>query len=935
MSQTVHSSDSIGDFLGNSLGDSLGDYRRRWSWDRVNWGTHCLNCLATCNYRVYSKDGSVVFEEQSGNIEAIEAQVPDMNPLGCQKGSAWSQQLVSQDRVLHPLKRINERGESQWQKITWDQALSEIANSILDTLQEYGPESIVFEESVEGGLLSQSAFLRFASIIGAITLDAQGLVNDLPIGHHITFGKFSCASTVDDTFKSELLLLWHSNPAYTSIPYHHYITEARYRGAQVVTVAPDYSASAVNSDMYIPIRPGTDAAFALSICQVMIQNKLFDEQFVAEQTDLPLLVRLDNKRFLRQRDIKKGGSEEKFYSWYEDTKLTEVKNSSLELEGKKPILEGEFEVVLADGNSAKVTTVFSLLKEFLKEYEPQKASVVCNVAPSVIEELARLISSKRCKILEGFNAAKYYHGDLMERAMCLCLGLSGNWGKPGTGIQGLALAGLDGYMLFSMKRKSGVEETARLLDGIEAAMEQMKVKDPDATDEMLGNQMLSLSVASGTSAPPFFFNYHHVGYKEVWNKSEWSDASMTKSFSSYFDDAMRRGWWGGVAKPAASNPPKMLFLVGTNPIRRARGGRDRMVKSLWPSLEKVVTIDFRMSSTALMSDIVLPAAMQYERVNIQYPITHTLRLSFSDEATKPQGEAKTEWEIFSLLSKKVTELAKERNFMEYLDGKRQVKSLDKVYESFTLEGAFKSEEAIIDEWVRDSADAGTLPIGSSIETLRDKGSIRFTGLGMFAPGLSVAADVKKDKVMTAFSWHVEKKLPFPTLTHRAQFYIDHPWFIEANEMLPIHKENPKLGGDYPFVLTSGHSRWTVHAVSMGNKSVLSTHRGQPIVVLNSDDATSLKVKDGQLVKVFNDYGSFKSKVKVASRVRPKQAIIYNGFEPHMFSDWKGSNEVEPGMVKWLHMVGKYGHLRYLPFGWQPVPADRAISVGIEAIDESI
>jgi len=52
----------------------------------------------------------------------------------------------------------------------------------------------------------------------------------------------------------------------------------------------------------------------------------------------------------------------------------------------------------------------------------------------------------------------------------------------------------------------------------------------------------------------------------------------------------------------------------------------------------------------------------------------------------------------------------------------------------------------------------------------------------------------------------------------------------------------------------------------------------------------------------------------------------------MFPDWAGANEVEPGMVKWLHLVSRYGHLRYLPFGWQPVPADRAVFVDIEKVE---
>src|ERR1019366_4862605 len=94
---------------------------------------------------------------------------------------------------------------------------------------------------------------------------------------------------------------------------------------------------------------------------------------------------------------------------------------------------------------------------------------------------------------------KYYHGDLMERSMCLLLALTGNWGKPGTGITGLALAGLDGYFLFPMKTRRGVEETTRILEGIDGAIASIREQDVDASDEMIGNQLLAMSVVSGTS----------------------------------------------------------------------------------------------------------------------------------------------------------------------------------------------------------------------------------------------------------------------------------------------------------------------------------------------------------------------------------------------------------------------------------------------------
>jgi hypothetical protein len=72
--------------------------------------------------------------------------------------------------------------------------------------------------------------------------------------------------------------------------------------------------------------------------------------------------------------------------------------------------------------------------------------------------------------------------------------------------------------------------------------------------------------------------------------------------------------------------------------------------------------------------------------------------------------------------------------------------------------------------------------------------------------------------------------------------------------------------------------------------------------------------------------------KVAPGVRPGQVIVYNGWEPYMFRGWRGPMDIEPGLVKWLHLAGGYGHLRYWFLEWQPTPADRAVRVNIERAD---
>ncbi|HJX62233.1 MAG TPA: molybdopterin dinucleotide binding domain-containing protein, partial [Dehalococcoidia bacterium] len=233
---------------------------------------------------------------------------------------------------------------------------------------------------------------------------------------------------------------------------------------------------------------------------------------------------------------------------------------------------------------------------------------------------------------------------------------------------------------------------------------------------------------------------------------------------------------------------------------------------------------------------------------------------------------------------------------------------------------------------QDSVESGNFPKGVTLDTLREKGHVRFQNWGIGAMAYSQASDIKTDETHTAFRWHTEKKIPYPTLTRRAQFYFDHEWFLEAGEEFPCHKDNPPQGGDYPFHMTSGHNRWSIHSMNIVNKVIQETHRGRPHIVLNSDDALRLGIEDEEEVQVYNDMGVFITPVKLSPSVRPGQVISYNGWEPYQYRTWKGASDLETGMVKWLHFAGGYGHLRYWPLQWQPVPFDRGIRVGVAKLD---
>jgi anaerobic selenocysteine-containing dehydrogenase len=118
-------------------------------------------------------------------------------------------------------------------------------------------------------------------------------------------------------------------------------------------------------------------------------------------------------------------------------------------------------------------------------------------------------------------------------------------------------------------------------------------------------------------------------------------------------------------------------------------------------------------------------------------------------------------------------------------------------------------------------------------------------------------------------------------------------------------------------------------MNMTNRMILNTHRGRPHLVMSPVDAAERGIEDSEEVRVCNDVGDFLVPVKLSPSVRPGQVICYNGWDPYQFREWRGPMDVEPGMVKWLHMAGGYGHLNYWPIQWQPVPVDRAVRVDVQ------
>ncbi|MFI5395751.1 MAG: molybdopterin-dependent oxidoreductase [Candidatus Binatia bacterium] len=902
-------------------------YRGKWVWDKVVRSSHFVNCWyqAHCCWDVYVKDGVVWREEQAADYPTVRADTPDFNPRGCQKGACYSQRMYDPTRVKYPLKRVGERGSGKWERISWEQALNEIADLMIDTITKEGTDRIIWSLGPLYTFGPMSAGqMRLLLQLDSSQLDMNMEIGDGHQGAAQTFGKMIAERSLDDYFSSDVILVWGCNPLYTQIPNAHFWTEARYKGAHIVTISPDYNASAIHADEWITLKPGSDAAFALSLAQVIVSEKLHDDAFLREQTDMPFLVRTDSGRFLRQSDMVKDGSVDVLYVYDQQAKtIIEPPRDTLSLGAIVPALDGTYDAKTLSG-PVKVRPVFALLRELLeREYKPEHTTHATGVPATIVRGLARRIGkAKAVSNVTSSNISKYYHGNLMERAQILVFALCGHMGKKGSGFSAFPFLSQDGTETFAMLRQPGEEGQRQVATQMMALLKQ--IKQPGMSDEMTRYNLENLQFRQGLWVSAVMFWNIHGGLLEVSGRSKEWDPYLKRPLAAYLKEALDKEYQYVWPKPG--NDPRIIFELGGNILRRLRG-YPFVMKTLYPKLKAYVTIDWRMTSTALFSDYVLPAAGWYERTDHKWVTPLMPYLHVGTKVTSYQ-EAKSDWEICARLAKAIQERARSRGVSTFKDRQGNERTLQNVYDEFTLNGTYTELD--------DDKVAGDLVrMASNVEVewpeLKKKGYARFTAMGHDGVSFGNACEIKPNDSVSPFQFHVQKKEPYPTLTRRIQFYIDHPFFLELGEALPVHKDSPKAGGNHPLQLTGGHTRWSIHSAWRDDARMLRLQRGRPVVYISAVDAQTRGIADGELVEVRNDIDSFRIHAKVSPSIRPGQVIIYHAWENYQFAGGKGFQNLIPTPINPIDLAGGEGHIRPFLIHLQPCQTDRDTRVEIARV----
>ncbi len=925
------------------------DAETYWQWDVCKWGTHRVNCYpGSCPFRVYAKDNKVIREEISCTYPEFndpDYRVPDYNPRGCQKGYQHSRAMYGPDRVLYPMKRVGERGGGQWQRISWEQAFDEIGAKLAAIIQKHGPKALIDDHAANGiGVFrgaAEGSTTGITSLLGGISFDLDFVTGDFKVGQWLTFGEMHHAPGIENWFLPDTIILM-SNPVYANIPDIHYLLEARYRGAKIIAVAPDKNPSAQFADIWVPIEWSADPALWLGVSKILIDNGWIDRNFVVEQTDAPVLVRCDDGRFLRESDLRAGGDAEQFFAVDEATgELAALPKGTLERTCDYA-LDVRRKVRLANGNEIEVVTVFALLKQRLAGYTPDKVHQMAGVHPDMLNRIAELCRPPR-KIFGYINfiTGKLYHGDLLERSYCYVLALTGNIGKPGTGTQGwspgteaaasmAAVSGMPKQIIESSEPVAAAATLSQLM------MEDYKTRfkmDPTMPPVEAANGATHEGLkASGVLTPGVFFWYRQAGYKEVWDKFL-EDPYTSRKISEYADDAVSKGWWDGFDHTVT---PRAMLVSGSNPLRRHRGGMNTYIKTLWPKLELIVVFDPRWSTTGLYADYVLPSASYYEYADAKYSTPDTRLLCFTDQTVPMLGDSRSDRSIALGVLRGTAKHLKALGVDKYKAGNREIE-VDELYWRATYGNRYgegdQDEERLVNDCLHALGEMGWLTSLDGeeldLENVRKNGKAWLSGRPPWHGMVCQGSDMIPGQVHAPLRDHVERKVPYATTTRRIELYIDHPYFIEADEQLVRCKRPPNIGGRQGLRLTGGHVRWSIHANWHTSEEMMKLHRGEPFAFVNAAVARQKGVSDNDFIRVFNDYGEFLVRAKLSACVRPDQVIVYHAWEPYQHPNGMPQDALLPGPPKGLHFAGGSRHFEYTLFSWAPSQSDRQTNVDFQ------
>lgn len=555
---------------------------------------YCGLCIARCG---------TIATVQNGRFTRLD---PDpSHPTGeaiCAKGRAGPDLVYSKDRLTRPLRRRRPKGDPDpgWEEISWDTALNETAAAMRRLADQFGPQTVAFSQSSpsttaigDSGSLMRRLMNAFGTPNLVSSLDLCGWGRGFATRYAFGVGSVgtgSAGGAMPDIARSGCLILWGYNPSMSRLTHATAAVAALKRGMKLIVVDPRHAGLAAKADVWLRVRPGTDGALALGLANLMIERGWYDQRFIRDWTNGPLLVRADTGRLLRESDLTPGSRSQRYLAWNAQAdRLVGYDPVTGRYDGGSEhlALGGEYPIAFADG-SVTCRPVFEHYAGLCRQYSPDVIEATCWISHTQLEEAARLIWHARPVSYYAWSGHEQ-HVNTTEnaRAIALLYALTGNFDAPGGNVllPGVPAGAITGEDLPAAKR---------------------------------------LGPAIGVAERPL-------------GPARWNTVSAHDFYRAVLDGTPypMRGLIGFGAN---------LLLAQADPVR----GRAAL-----SALEFYAHADLFMTPTAEMADIVLPIASCFEReaLKMGFEISEEAQslVQFRQAVVPPQGEARSDTDfIFDL-----------------------------------------------------------------------------------------------------------------------------------------------------------------------------------------------------------------------------------------------------------------------------------------------
>jgi anaerobic selenocysteine-containing dehydrogenase len=549
---------------------------------------YCALCTAHC---------ATVATVEGGRVTRLEADHDHPNGgVICIKGKAAPELVYHPDRLDFPLKRTQPKtaADPGWRRVSWDEALDEIARRILEIRQRHGARAIALAKGTRSGTSVDDAerwLGRLLYLIGSPNWVSTTHVCNWhkDTGFSYTFGT---NLPLPDLEHSKSLLLWGHNPSATSLILAHDIVQARGRGMKTVVVDPRRIGIGAQADLLLQPRPGSDGALALSLIHCLMEESWYDAAFARRWTNGTFLLNNATDALVTEADLSAQGDRSRYLVWDEATGrpvIYDPATGGYERDAVTPALFGTRSIRTNDGLQISCKPVFERLGEIAAQFAPERSEKIHWVPAEKIWQTALLLAHHRPVSLYMWNGlGQHTNATQTSRAIAALYALLGDFDRQGGNVN---------FPKVPVNDVGGKEFLPR---------------EADAT--RIGRERKPL----GPPAKP-------------------GNCAAYDIFTAILEE-----------RPY---PIKALLNFGSNTIMStadSRRGREAM-----QALEFSVAVDLFMSPTAQLCDYVLPATSFLEMANLTTAFEHRpqgkTHLQYRPLAVEPLAERRSDsWIVFEL-----------------------------------------------------------------------------------------------------------------------------------------------------------------------------------------------------------------------------------------------------------------------------------------------